>query len=68
MVRAIYEETNEVCFVNIDFVVDIFPVKDPFGNIIKYRAYTFDNERGGYLIDKEDLKFVTSESSDQEEQ
>ena len=50
MLKAVYEPTDEQCFINMDFVVDVF-IKDG-----KYTAYTFDNERGGYIIKKSDFE------------
>ena len=50
MTKAIYEPTGQECYVNLDFVVDIFPHDNG------YIAYTFDNERGGYIISKEDFE------------
>lgn len=47
MLKAIYKGTNQECWVNMDFVVDAFPYGDK--SVI---AYTFDNERDGYLISK----------------
>ena len=49
MVKAIYEPTKQSCYVNIDFVVDVYPYENG------YIAYTFDNERGGYIISKEEF-------------
>lgn len=56
LVRAIYEETGEPCFVNMDFVIDIMRRKE--GNWV---AYTFDNERGGYIIEEEELQKCINE-------
>jgi len=50
MIKAIYKETGQECWLNMDFVVDAFPCED---GII---AYTFDNERGGYVISKKDFE------------
>lgn len=51
MIKAIYEETKESCYVNMNYVIDVFPY-----NFNQYRAYTFDNERHAYLIDREDFE------------
>lgn len=40
----------EPCFVNMGYVIDVFPHKNG------YRAYTFDNERRGYVISKADFE------------
>lgn len=40
-------EKYPICYVNTDFIVDVFEHK---GN---YIAYTFDNERCGYIIERE---------------
>lgn len=50
MLKAIYEPTDEPCFVNMDYVVDVF-IEDG-----QYIAYTFDNERGAYIIEKSDFE------------
>jgi len=50
IVKAEYEETHEPCFVNMDYVIDVFPHKNG------YLAYTFDNERRGYVISKSDFE------------
>lgn len=47
MIEAIYKETGERCYINMDFVVDAFPCEE---GVV---AYTFDNERGGYVIKME---------------
>ena len=55
-IEAIYEPTNAECFVSLECIIDLFVAKD---KPTKYRAYTIDNERGGYLIDKTDVdKFL----------
>ena len=51
MLKAIYEETNEKCYVNMNYVIDVFQ-----HNFTQYKAYTFDNERHAYIIDKEDFE------------
>ncbi len=52
LIKAVYEETKQECWVSEFFIADIF--RD--NQINKYRAYTMDNERGGYLIDEQDFK------------
>lgn len=53
-VPATYRETKEQCWVNADYIVDIFPLKDK----PQYVAYTLDDERGGYLITAYDFKRI----------
>ena len=48
-VKAIYEETGEECYVNMDCVIDVMHKGE------NWIAYTFDNDRGGYIITQEDL-------------
>ena len=48
MIKAIYKETGKSCWVNMDYIVDVFPYD--VGRVI---AYTFDNDRGGYVIKME---------------
>lgn len=48
IIKALYD--NEPCFLNTDYVVDIF--KDGKG----YIAYVLDVERKGYHISKEDVE------------
>lgn len=50
MLKAIYEPTKQECWVNMDFVVDVFHAAN------KVKAYTFDNEHEGYLIDRKDFE------------
>ena len=49
LIKAVYEDRRRPCFVNMDYVIDVFPHGDDF------IAYTFDNERGGYIIKKRDF-------------
>ena len=51
IVKAIYKPTGEECYVNMDYVVDIFPIEGRND----YVAYTFDNDRDGYIISQEEL-------------
>lgn len=51
-IKAIYEPTNEDCYVSLECIIDLFYVK---GNDTQFRAYTIDNERGAYLIDKAEI-------------
>ena len=60
MLRAIYEPTKEKCWVNMDYVIDVFDRAN------KVRAFTFDNEREGYLIDRADYEKWLAESEDKE--
>ena len=55
-IKAIHIDTRERCYINTDFIVDIFK-----GTNAQYVAYTFDNERGGYAISKSDFEKVLSE-------
>ena len=50
MLKAIYEPTKRSCWVNMDYVIDVFDAAN------KVRVYTFDNEREGYLIDRTDFE------------
>ena len=50
MLEAIYEDTKQPCWVNMEFVVDAFPK----GEYVI--AYTFDPDRGGYRINREDFE------------
>lgn len=47
--KATYEPTKEECWVNMDYVLDVFH----HGKEVQ--AYTFDNERDAYLIDRTDF-------------
>ncbi len=51
MVKALYELTKAECWVNMDYVIDVFQSR---GTTVK--AYTFDNERGAYLIDQAEFE------------
>ena len=58
--KAKYE--NDPCYLNMDFVVDIFPNNDYQQS---YTAYTFDNERRGYIIKKDEIdKWLEFTNSD----
>lgn len=46
-IKVIYEETNQPCILNTDYIIDIFYDK------CRWKAYTFDNERRGYIIDSQ---------------
>lgn len=48
-IEAIYKETWQKCYINMDCVIDVF-CEDG-----EYIAYTFDNDRGGYIITPENL-------------
>lgn len=48
LIKAIYEPDKRECFINTDFIVDIFPYDDK-----SYIMYSIDNERGGYVISKD---------------
>lgn len=48
MIKAVYEPTKQTCWLNMDYVVDVFEMPN------SVKAFTFDNERDGYLIDKAD--------------
>lgn len=56
IIKAIYDKQE--CYLNTDYVVDIFPKGD------KFIAYTLDNCRGGYIITKEDLEKLRSDQND----
>lgn len=49
-IKAIYEPTKQECWVNDNYVIDIFKNKDDF-----YILYTFDNERGAYIVTKQNF-------------
>lgn len=58
--KAKYE--NDPCYLNMDFVVDIFPNNDIQQS---YTAYTYDNERRGYIIKKDEIdKWLEFTNSD----
>lgn len=73
-IEATYVETGEQCYVNTDFVVDIFVERrhlnylgtDTTKIVTQYIAYTFDNERRGYAISKEDFEKLLGEGGDDE--
>lgn len=44
---ATYKETGDKCWLNMDYTVDVFPYSRD-----EVIAFTFDNERGGYLLAK----------------
>lgn len=58
-IKATYIDTNEECFINSDYIVDIFVNEQLLelvdGKTYRYVAYTFDNERRGYAIGKDDF-------------
>ena len=59
MLKAIYQGDKRKCYVNGDFIVDAFPF---LGNGEQILAYTYDNDRTGYIIDKEEWdKFIKVE-------
>lgn len=49
LIKAKYD--GEPCYLNVDYVVDVFVEKD--GTI---HAYTLDADRHGYEIDDKDFK------------
>lgn len=49
-IKAVYADTKQDCYVNTDYVLDIFKRTD--GN---YDFFTFDNERGAYIIDENEF-------------
>ena len=53
IVKAIYKATDQECYVNMDYVIDIFPIETVDG--YDYIAYTFDNDRDGYIISEEEF-------------
>lgn len=60
MIKAVYEPTKQECWLNMDFVVDVF---DRGAKVI---AFTLDDERGGYLIDRKDFeKWMESEAQNE---
>lgn len=73
-IEATYIETSEQCYVNTDFIVDIcrrivhqnFLGTDTTKIVTQYIAYTFDNERRGYEISKEDFEKLLGEGGDTE--
>ena len=57
-IQAIYEPTKDKCYVNTDYIIEVYP------KVGRYLAYTFDNEREGYLIDKTEFdKFLEEQHS-----
>jgi len=58
MIKAIYKETGQSCWVNMDYIVDVFPYD--VGRVI---AYTLDNERGGYVMDLFDFEKEISDGN-----
>ena len=49
-IKALYDE-KEPCYINLDFIVDVFPHGRD-----KWIAYTFDDDRQGYVITDKDFK------------
>ncbi len=49
-VEAKYE--GKKCYLNVDYIVDIFPNTKPHKEDEEYIAYTIDVDRGGYYIAK----------------
>ena len=68
--KAIYIDTNEECYVNTDFIVDIFIKSKSFHlineTVYKHIAYTFDNELRGYAISKADFERLLKEEREDE--
>ena len=60
-IKAIYEPTKEKCYVNTDYIIEIYP------KVGRYLAYTFDNEREGYLIDKADFDVFIGKQNEEGE-
>lgn len=56
-IKAKYEETNQPCILNTDYIIDIFYDK------CRWVAYTFDNERRGYIIDANVVEKLQEEES-----
>lgn len=54
LVKAIYKETKQECYVNDAYVIDVFYNEKQ--NL--YEFYTFDNDRGCYLVEPEEFKKV----------
>lgn len=73
-IEATYVETGKQCYINTDFVVDIFMEKihqNYLGTnttkvVTQYIAYTFDNERRGYAISEFDFEKLLGEGGDTE--
>jgi hypothetical protein len=73
-IEATHIDTREQCYVNTDFIVDIF-IKTVHQNFLGTNktevvtqciAYTFDNERRGYAISKSDFEKLLGEGGDTE--
>lgn len=58
IIKAVYEPTNDECWINTDYIIDIF--RDKKGRLL---AYTFDNERGAYIIAGDDLEKMWGEEA-----
>ena len=49
IIKAKYKPTKEECWVNMDYVLDVFDKG------VTVQAYTFDNERDAYIINRKDF-------------
>lgn len=56
-IKAIYEPTKEKCYINTDYIIEVYP------KVGRYLAYTFDNEREGYYIEQTDFDRYMSEQN-----
>lgn len=53
-IKAVCKATDSLCWVNMDYVVDVFEDKE-YDNVVI--AYTFDNERGGYTMNATHFRY-----------
>ena len=54
LIKAIYKETKQKCYVNDAYVIDVFYNEKQ--NL--YELFTFDNESGCYLVEPDDFDKV----------
>ena len=57
-IKAIYEPTKEKCYINTDYIIEVYP------KVGRYLAYTFDNEREGYYIEQTDFDRYMEQNKD----
>ncbi len=57
MMMAIYESTGEKCWVNMDYVIEAYPMGD------KMRLFTIDRERCAYLVNRAAFEFTQAYES-----
>ena len=60
-IKAKCKEDNSICILNTDYVVDIIYSK------CQWIAYTFDNERSGYILEATDVERLQEEQEQKHE-